>query len=75
MAGQNAPLSASIHDRMDSDDLTFLEDAYLLCRVVNLDDTASSAVRHAVKVAIDGDHAVTGDAPFEAQHRPERPSR
>src|ERR1700741_380968 len=60
---------------MNGNDLTCLENAHLVGRVMHLDDAASSAVRHAVEVAIDGDHAIAGDAPFEAQYGLERPRR
>jgi hypothetical protein len=34
---------------------------------VHLDRTPARAVRHAVEVAVDRDHAVAGDAAFQAQ--------
>ena len=60
---------------MHGDDLVGLENAHLMGRVVHLDDTSSRAVRHAVEVAVDGNHAVTSDAAFQAQDRLERPGR
>jgi hypothetical protein len=42
---------------------------------MHLDDAAACAVRPAVEVTIDRDHAVAGDAPFEAQHSLKRWSR
>ena len=48
--------------------MTRLENAHLGGGVVHLDDAAARAVWHAVEVAVDRDHAVTGDATLEAQH-------
>ena len=75
MAGEDAPLAASIHDGMHGNDVTRLENAHLVGGVVHLDGAPARAVRHAVEVAVDRDHAVTGDAAFEPQHRLERSGR
>ena len=68
MTGEDAPLAASILHGMDGNDVTRLENAHLGGGVVHLDDAAARAVWHAVEVAVDRDHAVTGDATLEAQH-------
>ena len=42
---------------------------------MHLDHATARGVGHAVEIAIDGDHAVAGDAPLESQNGLERPSR
>jgi hypothetical protein len=42
---------------------------------MHLDNSAARAVRHAVKVALNRDHAVAGDAALEAQYGLERTGR
>ena len=60
---------------MDGNDVARLENAHLVGDAVHLDDAPARAVRHAVEVAVDRDHAVTGDAALEPQHRLERSGR
>jgi len=62
MAGNDAALAASVHDGMDGDHAAVLEDADLAGGAVHLDGAAARGVGHAVEVAVDGDHAVAGDA-------------
>ena len=75
MTGVDAPLTTSIQDRMNGNDMASLENAHLVGGVMHLDNAATRAVRHAVEVAIDRDHAVTGDATLEAKDRLERTGR
>jgi len=42
---------------------------------VHLDRAAAGGVGHAVEIAVDGDHAVLGDAALQPQHGLERPGR
>jgi hypothetical protein len=75
MACRDAPPATSIQHGMDSDEAVLLEDADLARGAVHLDRTAARAVGHAVEVAVNRDHAIAGDAAFEAQDRLERPAR
>src|SRR4051812_35588799 len=52
---------------MNGDDITVLENADLVGRAVHFNRAPACAVRHAVEIAVDGHHAVTGDAPLEPQ--------
>src|SRR5690349_24275933 len=60
---------------MNGNDMATLENAHLVGGVMHLDNAAARAVRHAVEVAIDRDHAVAGNATLEAQYRLERTGR
>src|ERR1019366_2296513 len=51
------------------------EDADLVGGAVHLDRPAPRRVGHAVEIAINGDHAVLGDAALQAQHGLERSDR
>ena len=75
MTGVDAPLTTPIQDRMNGNDMTSLENAHLVGGVMYLDNAAARAVRHAVEVAIDRDHAVAGNATLEAKDRLERTGR
>ena len=55
--------------------MAVLENAHLTGRAVHFDHPTACGVGHAVEIAVDGDHAVAGDAPLEPQHGLERPSR
>ena len=41
----------------------------------HLDGTATGSIGYAVEIAVDGDHAVAGDAPLQPQHGLERSGR
>jgi hypothetical protein len=68
-------VTTSIQDRMNGNDMARLENAHLVGGVMYLDNAAARAVRHAVEVAIDRDHAIARDATLEAKHRLERTGR
>ena len=73
MAGHDAALTATVQDRMSGNDGTIFEDANLSGRAVHFNCPPPRAVRHAVEIAVDRDHAITRDAPLEPQHSLERP--
>ena len=67
MAGDDATLAADIQHRMNGNDGAILENANLVGGAVYFDCPLTRAVRHAVEIAVDRDHAVTGDASLEPQ--------
>jgi hypothetical protein len=71
----DAALAAAFHHLMHGDDLARLEDAQLMGQAVCLDDAAESGIVHAVEIAVDRDHAIAGDPPFQSQHCLKRPGR
>ena len=75
MTAGNQALSASLEHGMGGDLTPLLEDVHLAGQRMHLDGAFAGAVGHAVEIAADGDHAVTGDAPLQPQYRLERPSR
>jgi len=75
MPGDDAALAAAVHHGMHGNDAAIFEDADLAGGAVHLDGPAPGGVGHAVEVAVDGDHAVPGDAALQPQHGLERPSR
>ena len=52
-----------------SDERAVFEDANLISKYVDIEDTAACGVGHAVEIAADADHALVGEASFELQHR------
>jgi hypothetical protein len=57
---------------MNGDDIAILKNADLVGRAVHFHCPPACAVRYAVEIAVDGNHAVTGNASLEPQHGLER---
>jgi len=57
---------------MSGNDGAILENANLVGRAVYFDCPPTRAVRHAVEIAVDGNHAIAGDTSLEAQNSLER---
>ena len=64
MTAGNQALSTSLEHGMGGDLTPLLEDVHLAGQRMHLDGAFAGAVGHAVEIAADGDHAVTGDAPL-----------
>jgi hypothetical protein len=75
VTSDDATLTAAIQDGMNGDDGAVLENANPVGGAVHFDRSPTRAVRHALEIAVDRDHAVTGDASLKAQHGLERPRR
>ncbi len=72
MTRDDAALTAAIQHRMNGDDGAILKNADLVGSAVHFDHSPTRAVRHAVEIAVDGDHAVARNASLEPQHGLER---
>src|SRR5690606_38074550 len=72
VAGSYSALVATLQYRMGGDQLAVLEDPDLLGERVHLDRAPAGGVGHAVEVAADADHALSGDPSLQAQHGAER---
>src|SRR5208282_4302070 len=68
----DATPAAALEDGMAGNDMAVLENADLVGCAVHFDRSPTGAVRHAVEIAVNGDHAVAGDASLEPQDGPER---
>jgi hypothetical protein len=72
VAAGDPALTAALKHGVARDQPVLLEDAQLVGEQVHLDGAAAGAVRHAVEIAVDRDHAVAGDPPLQAQRGLER---
>ena len=52
-----------------SDERAVFEDAYLISEYVDIEDTATCGVGHAIEIAADAHHALMGEPSFELLHR------
>ena len=68
LTSNDATLTAAIQDGMNGDDGTVLENANLVGGAVYFHCPPTCAVRHAVEIAVDRDHAIARDASLEPQH-------
>jgi hypothetical protein len=73
VTGNDTTLTAAIQHRMNGDDGAILENANLVGRAVHFNRSTACAVRHAVKIAVDRDHAIARDASLEPRHGVEWP--